>query len=60
MDFLFTPGRSPWVFKDKEATKVGALFDRDMLHGEALTSFDPNPISEKTVVQAVRTGEHEA
>ncbi|RLL95720.1 hypothetical protein CFD26_104210 [Aspergillus turcosus] len=60
MDFLFTPGRSPWVFKDKEATKVGALFDRDMLHGEALTSFDPNPISEKTVVQVVRTGEHEA
>lgn len=40
MDFLFSPSRSIWVFKDKEATKVGAIFERDMEHGEALTVFD--------------------
>lgn len=40
MDFLFTKGRNPWVFMDKEATKVGAIFDRDMDHGEAFTAFD--------------------
>ncbi|KAH8812732.1 general substrate transporter [Xylogone sp. PMI_703] len=45
MDFLFIKGRTPWVFLDHEATKVGALFDRDMTHGEALTAFD-----EKTMV----------
>jgi hypothetical protein len=40
MDFLFSKDRSIWVFMDNEATKVGALFDRDMAHGEALTAFD--------------------
>jgi hypothetical protein len=40
MDFLFAKGRNPWVFMDKEATKVGAIFDRDMDHGEAFTAFD--------------------
>jgi hypothetical protein len=40
MDFLFSKDRSMWVFMDNEATKVGALFDRDMAHGEALTAFD--------------------
>lgn len=40
MDFLFSPTRSIWVFKDKEATKVGAIFERDMEHGEALTVFN--------------------
>jgi len=40
MDFLFSPARSIWVFKDKEATRVGAIFERDMEHGEALTVFD--------------------
>ena len=39
MDFLFLPTRSPFVFLDKEATKVGAIFERDMSHGEALTAF---------------------
>ena len=36
IEFLFMKTRSPWVFRDKEATKVGALFDRDMANGEAL------------------------
>ena len=49
MDFLFSQGRSPWVFKDKEATRVGALFERDMAHGEALTAFDEKGISENTI-----------
>jgi hypothetical protein len=40
MDFLFAKGRNPWVFMDKEATKVGTIFDRDMDHGEAFTAFD--------------------
>lgn len=40
MDFLFSGDRNPWVFMDNEATKVGAIFDRDMEHGEALTAFD--------------------
>jgi hypothetical protein len=40
MDFLFAKDRNPWVFMDKEATKVGAIFERDMDHGEAFTAFD--------------------
>ena len=40
MDFLFAKGRNPLVFMDSEATKVGAIFDRDMEHGEALEAFD--------------------
>ena len=40
MDFLFTTGRTPWTFLDREATKIGALFERDLAHGEALTTFD--------------------
>jgi hypothetical protein len=44
MDFLFLPDRNPFVFLDKEATKVGALFERDMLHGEALTSFGTDKV----------------
>jgi hypothetical protein len=40
MDFLFTKGRSPWTFLDREAIKIGALFERDLAHGEALTAFD--------------------
>jgi hypothetical protein len=40
MDFLFSPDRSIWVFLDPGATKVGAIFERDMEHGEALTVFD--------------------
>ncbi|KAJ5814850.1 hypothetical protein N7474_006627 [Penicillium riverlandense] len=40
MDFLFTKGRSVWTFLDREATKIGALFERDLAHGEALTVFN--------------------
>lgn len=40
MDYLFMKGRSAWVFTDKEATKIGAIFERDMTHGEALTVFE--------------------
>jgi hypothetical protein len=40
MDFLFTKDRTTWVFLDREATKIGAIFERDMAHGEALTAFD--------------------
>jgi len=40
MDFLFSKDRSIWVFTDREATKIGAIFERDMEHGEALTVFD--------------------
>ena len=40
MDFLFSKDRTPWVFKDSEATKVGAIFERDLARGEALTAFD--------------------
>jgi hypothetical protein len=40
MDFLFAKNRTPWVFTDKQATKIGAIFDRDFDHGEAFTDFD--------------------
>lgn len=40
MDFLFAKDRTPFVFLDKSATQIGAIFDRDMTHGEALTAFD--------------------
>lgn len=54
MDFLFAKGRTPWVFMDKEATKVGAIFERDLARGEALTAFD-----EKTAaVEVVDLSEH--
>lgn len=42
MDFLFTKGRSIWTFLDREATKIGALFERDLAHGETLTGFNEN------------------
>lgn len=55
MDFLFAKDRNPWVFMDKEATKVGAIFDRDMEHGEAFTAFD-----EKTLgIAQVQASEYE-
>ena len=50
MDFLFAKDRTPWVFLDQEAKKIGAIFDRDMEHGEALTVFDK---SVKDVVEHV-------
>jgi len=40
MDYLFLKERTPWVFRDHEATKIGAIFERDMAHGEALTAFE--------------------
>lgn len=39
MDFLFDKSRTVWVFKDRDATKIGAIFERDLAHGEALTAF---------------------
>ncbi len=39
MDFLFSKGRTPWTFTDHQATKIGAIFERDLAHGEALTTF---------------------
>jgi hypothetical protein len=39
MDFIFAKSRTPWIFRDREATKVGAIFERDLPHGEALTAF---------------------
>lgn len=55
MDFLFTPDRTPWVFHDRSATKIGAIFERDMAHGEALTAFDA---SKAAKVNDVELGEH--
>lgn len=40
VDFLFSKDRTIWVFRDRQARKVGAIFERDMAHGEALTDFD--------------------
>ncbi|RFU25791.1 hypothetical protein B7463_g10559, partial [Scytalidium lignicola] len=40
MDYLFLKGRKVWVMFDKEATKIGSIFERDMANGEALTAFD--------------------
>jgi hypothetical protein len=40
MDFLFAKGRNPWVFMDKEATKIGPIFDHGTENGEAFTAFD--------------------
>ncbi|KAJ5520821.1 hypothetical protein N7463_001274 [Penicillium fimorum] len=38
MDLLFQEGRTKWVFKDKEATRIGTLLEHDLLSGEALVS----------------------
>jgi hypothetical protein len=40
MNFLFAKDRTPWVFTDMQAMKIGAIFDRDFEHGEAFTAFD--------------------
>ena len=53
MDFLFSKGRSPWTFLDREATKIGALFQRDLEHGEALTVFDEDGMALKDKVRQV-------
>jgi len=44
MDFLFAKDRTPWVFTDKQATKIGAIFDRDFERGEAFTAFDDKDV----------------
>ncbi|RAO73330.1 uncharacterized protein BHQ10_009342 [Talaromyces amestolkiae] len=55
MDFLFTPDRTPWVFQDRSATKIGAIFERDMAHGEALTAFDAGKAAK---LDDLELGEH--
>lgn len=40
MDFLFTKDRTPFTFLDHEAVKIGALFERNLAQGEALTVFE--------------------
>lgn len=40
MDFLFTKDRTPFTFLDHDAVKIGALFERNLAHGEALTIFE--------------------
>lgn len=40
VEFLFDKSRTVWVFRDRQACKVGAIFDRDMANGEALTEFN--------------------
>ncbi len=49
MDFLFARERNPWVFLDKEATKIGAILNRDMENGEAFTAFDEKPFGNNHV-----------
>lgn len=44
MDFLFEESRTIWAFKDRDATKIGAIFERDLDHGEALTAFGDRKI----------------
>lgn len=40
VDFLFNQDRTIWTFKDRQARRVGAIFERDMAHGEVLTNLD--------------------
>lgn len=51
IDFLFSKDRSPWTFKDRQATRVGALIERNLDQGEALTAFGENGLSGKAVVE---------
>lgn len=47
MDFLFAKGRTPFTFLDRDAIRIGALFERDLAHGEALTAFDMENLDAK-------------
>jgi hypothetical protein len=38
MDLLFQKDRTPFVFRDKEATMIGALLEHDLSTGEILVS----------------------
>lgn len=55
MDFLFTKDRTPWVLFDRSATKVGAIFERNMAQGEALTAFESG---KEAQMEDVEHGEH--
>lgn len=50
MDLLFVKGRTPWVFLDKEATKIGSILERDLARGEALTDFDKVVVDDAELV----------
>lgn len=54
MDLLFASNRSIFVFNDKDATKVGAIIERDLAHGEAL-SFNPDGEKQIETVETVET-----
>lgn len=56
MDFLFDKDRKTWVFKDRQARKVGAILDRDLTHGEALTEFDGKGVAQVSRVDRVEFG----
>ncbi len=58
MDFLFSKGRTPFTFLDRDATKIGALFDREMSRGEALTAFDDDALAEKPTVEVIPAAGH--
>lgn len=49
VDFLFDSSRNVWVFRDRQACRVGAIFSRDMAHGEALTQFDGKKVDSAQV-----------
>jgi hypothetical protein len=53
MDFLFAKDRTPWVFTDKQATKIGAIFDRDFENGEAFTAFDEKAVDDLSHLEQV-------
>lgn len=53
MDLLFTKDRSIWVFRDAEATKIGAFIERDLSRGQALADFDGALNGKDTVVEIV-------
>ena len=62
MDFLFTKDRTPWVFLDRSATKIGAIFERDMTRGEALTEIQGKLMDTEqgALVEHVEAGENAA
>ena len=51
IDFLFSKGRSPWTFKDRQATRVGALIERNLDQGEALTAFGEDGLRGKSLFE---------
>lgn len=53
MDFLFAKSRTPWVFKEREAKNVGAIFEQDLSRGEALTAFDEKAFGVADSIEAI-------